>query len=184
MIITHHREKLINAIIYFATHTKLCGKIKLMKLLYYLDFFHFRETAKSVTGLEYFAWEMGPVPRTLFGELSRMKPDLRSAISISQVGPLEKIVAKKKFNNKYFTKRQMRLLKDVAFIFRDAKAGDMIDVTHLPNTPYDKTLLEKGEFEKIDYLLSIDDERGSLSYSEARERVKEISEMHEVFGTT
>jgi uncharacterized phage-associated protein len=81
MILTHHREKLINAIIYFATHTKYCGKTKLMKLLYFLDFKYFKQTGKSVTGQDYFAWQMGPVPRDLFEELSDdMRPDLTSAI--------------------------------------------------------------------------------------------------------
>ena len=47
MIITHHREKLINAIIYFANNTKRCGKTKLLKLLYFLDFRHFKQTGKS-----------------------------------------------------------------------------------------------------------------------------------------
>ena len=52
MINTYHREKLINAIIYFAQNTKYCGKIKLFKLLYFLDFWHFKQTGKSVTGLD------------------------------------------------------------------------------------------------------------------------------------
>ena len=38
MIIDHHREKLIDAIIYFVLNTKYCGKTKLFKLLYFLDF--------------------------------------------------------------------------------------------------------------------------------------------------
>jgi hypothetical protein len=48
MIITNQREKLVNAIIYFCHNTKYCGKTKLMKLLYFLDFIHFKQTAKSV----------------------------------------------------------------------------------------------------------------------------------------
>jgi len=80
MIITHHREKLINAIIYFANNTKRCGKTKLLKLLYFLDFRHFKQTGKSVTGLDYYAWDMGPVPKDLYNELDAMKPDLKSAI--------------------------------------------------------------------------------------------------------
>ncbi|MCK4554722.1 DUF4065 domain-containing protein [Candidatus Parcubacteria bacterium] len=29
------------------------------KLLYNLDYTHFKETGKSVTGLDYYAWEIG-----------------------------------------------------------------------------------------------------------------------------
>ena len=36
-----------------------------MKLLYFLDFMHFKQTDKSVTGQDYFAWMTGPVPDML-----------------------------------------------------------------------------------------------------------------------
>lgn len=184
MIITRHREKLINAIIYFAKQTKYCGKTKLLKLLYFLDFYHFKQTAKSVTGLEYFAWEQGPVPKELFEELSgNMKADLKDAISLASTEDFQKIVPKKKFNEDYFTNREKKLLKDLSDVFRDAKAEEMVEVSHLRNEPWDKTLKEKGPRQKIDYMLSIDDEENSLSYNEAKERMEEITEMHQIFGT-
>ena len=183
MIITHHREKLINAIIYFAENTKFCGKTKLLKLLYFLDFRHFKRTGKSVTGLDYFAWDMGPVPRDLYNELTEdMKPDLQAAIKKLPKEGFQKINTKKKFNGDYFSKREMKLLEDISYIFRDSKADEMIESTHLANEPWDKTLKEKGRLEKIDYMLSIDNIDGSLSADEAQERKEEISEMHKIFG--
>ncbi|MBU4287101.1 MAG: hypothetical protein KKI12_02900, partial [Proteobacteria bacterium] len=68
------------------------------------------------------------------------------------------------------------------FIFQDAKADDMVESTHLKNEPWDRTLKEKGEFQKIDYMLSIDSEVVSLPYNEARDRMEEISEVHKLFG--
>jgi len=184
MIITHHREKLINAIIYFAKNTKYCGKTKLLKLLYFLDFSHFRETGRSVTGLDYSAWQMGPVPKDLFDELSdNMLSDLKGAIKIVQLDNFQKITPKKKFDDKYFSKREIKLLEKWSFIFKEAISEDMVNVTHLANKPWEKTLYEKGEYKKIDYLLSIDNEDGSLNINEAINRLKEISEMHRVFGT-
>lgn len=183
MVVTHHREKLINAITYFAEHTKYCGKTKLLKLLYLLDFCHFKQTGKSVTGLEYFAWEKGPVPVTLYEELSgKMNPDLKEAINIVQIDDFQKIAPKKKFADKYFTKREREVMAHIALIYRDAKAQDMIEVTHFKNEPWHKTLKEKGPFKKIDYMLSIDDMKNSLPYDEAQDRMEEISEMHEIFG--
>jgi len=58
----HNNERLVQAIVYFAHHTRSLGKVKLFKLLYLLDFEHFRQTGRSVTGQEYRAWKMGPVP--------------------------------------------------------------------------------------------------------------------------
>ncbi|MBC8432073.1 MAG: SocA family protein [Desulfobacterales bacterium] len=183
MIITHHREKLINAIIYFANHTKYCGKTKLLKLLYFLDFFHFKQAGKSVTGLYYYAWEMGPVPKDLFEELSgNMKPDMKSAINELPGEGFQQIRPKKKFDSRCFSNKEMKLLDDISFIFKDAKADNMVESTHLKNEPWDKTLREKGEFQKIDYMLAVDSELISLPYDEAKERMEERSEMYKILG--
>ena len=185
MIITHHREKLINAIVYFAKNTKYCGKTKLLKLLFFFDFVHFKYTGQSVTGLEYFAWEKGPVAKDLYEELTdrhRRKADLAKAINIVKIDGFEKIAPKKNFSDDYFTEREKSLLKDLSFIFKDAKAEEMVEATHMENEPWHMTLKQKGEFQKIDYLLSIDKAKGSLPYGEAKERMEEISEMHRVFG--
>ena len=184
MIITHYREKLINAIIYFAKNTRYCGKTKLLKLLFFLDFRHFKQTGKSVTGLEYFAWEMGPVPRDVFEEFDSMKPDLNEAINIiSHEGRFQEIKPKKPFDDEYYSEKEKRLLEEISFMFRDAKADDMVEVTHLKNEPWHRTLKEKGAFGKIDYILAIDNMKDNLPYDEAKERMEEILEMHRIFGT-
>lgn len=169
--------------IYFATHTKYCGKTKLLKLLYFLDFKHFKQTGRSVTGQDYFAWEMGPVPKDFFEELSGdMPPDLKAAIHDLPEEGFQKIRPKKRFDDQYFSKNEMKLLDDISFIFQDAKAEDMVESTHLKNEPWDRTLKEKGEFKKIDYMLAIDSEIVSLPYDEAKERMQERSQMHKIFG--
>jgi uncharacterized phage-associated protein len=183
MIITHHREKLINSIIFFAKNTKYCGKTKLLKLLYFLDFSHFKQTGKSVTGLDYFAWGMGPVPKDLFEELScRMKSDMKMAINDLPKEGFQQIRPKKKFAPQYFSNREIQLLEQIADIFKDAKADAMVESTHLKNEPWDRTLKDKGEFQKIDYMLAIDGDITSLPYDEAKERLEERSEMENIFG--
>jgi len=34
----HQREKLINVMVYFAQNTQKCGKVKLLQLMYFIDF--------------------------------------------------------------------------------------------------------------------------------------------------
>ena len=184
MIVTHHREKLINAIIYFADHTKYCGKTKLLKLLYFLDISNFKQTGNSVTGLDYFAWQMGPVPKELFEELSgHMKLDMSDSIHELEPGEAFQLIRpKKRFDSQCFSKKETKLLKDLAFIFEDAKADAMVESTHLKNEPWDRTLKEKGEFKKIDYMLAIDSDIVSIPYNEAKDRVQERSEMYKIFG--
>lgn len=182
MIITRQREKLINAIVYFCQNTNHCGKTKLMKLLYFLDFMHFKQTGKSVTGLDYYAWEKGPVPKDLFEELDCMNHDLAEAIRIIPQDKFQKICAKQKFDDKYFTPRQQKILSIISEIFRDAKAEQMVESTHLKNHPWDKTIKQKGILSKIDYMLAIDDTKESLSKDEAQEVMEEIEEMRKIFG--
>src|SRR5208337_325611 len=88
IFIEYKREKLINAIIFFVKNTKNCGKTKIFKLLYYLDFIHFKQTAKSVTGLTYNAFQWGPVPEALFNELENPEDDLTKHLCfIPQLDP-------------------------------------------------------------------------------------------------
>ena len=187
MLIEHSREKLINSIIYFLNNTKNCGKTKLFKLLYYLDFMHFRETGRAVTGLDYYAWDYGPVPKTLYDEINNPSPDLKENVFIPTKADKNdksfvELKAKKKFDNKYFTKRELRILKNVAFIFRDAVADDMVEASHLPNHPWDKTIKTKGEYEKIDYMLALDDTENSMPLEEVLERIREQKELKKVFN--
>ena len=44
-------------------------KTKLFKLLYYLDFIHFKKYGFSVIGYSYIAMPYGPVPKELFEQL-------------------------------------------------------------------------------------------------------------------
>ena len=184
MLIMHHREKLINAIVYFATRTKYCGKTKLLKLLYFLDFKHFKQTGKSVTSLDYFAWQMGPVPKELFEELSsNLKLDMKMAIhDLPKEEGSQPIRPKKKFDDQYFSPKELKIMEDVAFIFQDTKADAMVESAHLKNEPWKKTLKQCGKYKKIDYLLSLDNDLASLPYEEARDRLEEISEMKKIFG--
>lgn len=185
MLIEHDREKQLNSIIYFLSNTKSCGKTKLCKLLYYLDFMHFRETGRSVTNMDYYAWNYGPVPKKLFEEMESPPADLKANISIPPANNEKTFVElkpKKKFDDRYFTKRELRLLEKVAFIFRDAEAKDMVEASHLPNHPWDKTIKTKGECAQIDYTLALDETEGSLSLEEVIERIKEKKELKKAFN--
>jgi uncharacterized phage-associated protein len=185
ILIEYTREKEINAIIFFIKNTKYCGKTKLFKLLYFLDFIHFKQTAKSVTGLIYNAWPWGPAPADLFNELEAPRDDLKKYLFIPKTKPGEffQIMIKKgiKFEAKYFSKRELRIMAEVAEIFKEAFAEDMVNVTHLPNDPWDRTINLKGERAEIDYMLSIDGTKESLSKERAHDLINEREETKSLF---
>jgi len=148
MILNHEREKLLNAIIYFSNHTSFLGKVKLCKLLYFLDFEHFKETGRSVTGLNYFAWKMGPVPVELINEVEEPKPDLAKKIRFTKTtigdGYKLNVDALVEFDQAHFSKREMAILVRLAKDFDKTKADDMVEATHLENLPWHKIYNEMG----------------------------------------
>ena len=85
-------------------------------------------------------------------------------------------------DNQYFSNKELKLLENISFMFQDAKADTMVESTHLINEPWDRTLKEKGEFKKIDYMRAVDSDIVSLSYDEVKERTEERSEMVKIFG--
>lgn len=182
MPISHSCEKLLNAIIYFANNTKFCGKTKLYKLLFYLDFTHFKEMGRPVTGLDYYAWDFGPAPKKLHEELTKQPGDIQEYITLlDSANSFVGVKAKKKFDGKHFTKREIRILKELCEIFRDAKAEDMIEASHMSELPWDVTKKQKGMYALIDYFLALDNSPESINADEAKERIKDWEQIEAAF---
>jgi uncharacterized phage-associated protein len=160
MLQTHEREKLVNAIIFFARNTQYLGKIKLFKLLYLLDFAHFGTTGRSVTGLEYHAWKFGPVPVSLYQEWDEPEADLAGAICIKPVQVFdyvrETVFPQAEFDDSHFSKRELRIMTELADRYRDVYSPEMIDVTHAENGAWAKVWSGGAGFDKpIPYTLAI-----------------------------
>lgn len=181
MLVHHEREKLIQAVIYFAQYTKFCGKVKLFKLLYFLDFEHYKITGRSVTGLKYSAWKMGPVPTELYDELESPEPDMAEALEISEIpisGGRRMLSLKplKEFSSELFTKREIKLLESLSCEYQDTKADDMIEATHLENLPWDQVYnKEASPRAEIPY-------EYALKKGEKEEMLKVIRDREDMIG--
>src|SRR5215471_19535742 len=124
MFVSRDREKLVNAIVFFSQKTKHCHTLKLFKLLNLLDFEHFRQTGRTVTGLRYAAWENGPVPPALFREIKEgVEPDLAAAVTIREQRDefsdkllKRDIKPKAKFHPGVFTARERNIMNCLAEI--------------------------------------------------------------------
>lgn len=151
MIIDHKREKLLQSVVFFAHNVKKLGKTKLFKLLYFLDFEHYRDTARSVTGMEYFAWKMGPVPKALHEELDDPHADWRPCIEFKEVtvrsngGTMLLVKAICDFNEELFSRRELKIMRDLAARYADSNAESMVEVTHLENLPWHKVWEKEGQ---------------------------------------
>lgn len=157
MLIDHNREKLINAIIYLRKEASACDRLKLYQLLYHLDFRHYAQTGRSVTGLEYFARLEGPVP-----------VDLEEGIGAL----LEKL--KGEFDPKFFTKREMKLMREIVAEFALSSAGEILSSARLPGDPWARTFVrEGGDRQKIPFEYAL----AGVDADEAKAAAKEHEEM-------
>lgn len=185
-----YRKKLLNAVLFFANNTQRVNLGKLSKLLYFFDFIHFNQTGYPSIGLTYYAFEKGPVPRDFWLEIrdADVPEDFKGKIVLirrtDDFEPNYKEVetrALEKPDLSVFTPREIEILDELAFVYKEATASDMSEVTHLPKQPWDITRKEKGKNQPIDYLVSIGEE-SAVSPDDAADSLKEHFEVVRNFG--
>jgi uncharacterized phage-associated protein len=164
MFVSRNREKLINAILYFLRETQHCHTLKLFKLLNFADFEHFRQTGRTITGLDYRALPKGPVPTALFDEIKQGgDKDLKTAIALYEVKDeitdallRRDLKARIPFDKKWFSKRELSVLERVAEFFSELRAEDMSEFSHENKKPWASVYSEgkgTGQLIKPDLIL-------------------------------
>jgi hypothetical protein len=162
MFINRNFEKKANAILYLATHTRYCTKTKLIHMLYLLDFEHFRQTGRSVTEESYCALPSGPVPADFYRELNCPPGTTNPIESIIKFDARKDgaiVVPTKAFDDIDLTRRQVRILADLAERFCDDTGEILAGVVRAPNGPWSKVYLDgRGQCGNIPYALVLDDD--------------------------
>lgn len=185
-----YRDKLLQAVLYFAKNVKNPSKVKIFKLLYFLDFEHFKQTGRSVTNLDYFAYDFGPVPKEFYQEISdnSVPKDFADYLTIvpfaseesGKKGGMFSAKPKAKLDTAVFTPREKKIIDNLSFIFKDVDAKLISDVSHFKNHPWDKTIKTKGKLAKIDYELALDSD-AKVSLDDALRSSIERQEMLKAF---
>ena len=130
-----NQKKYENAILFFARKIQngTLGKLKMMKLLYYLDFDFFEKYGHSVTGDEYLRWENGPVPKMAEKILASMNG---KSIKITRrkvaqgyndqqcISPLVE------FDFSVFTKEELMMLEEIGDKWEKFSGSEMKSATH------------------------------------------------------
>lgn len=128
------QEKYIEAILYFITEcgNRHLGKTKLMKLLYYLDFDHFEQHGKPVTGDAYHKFQYGPLP----SEASRMIRIMEAEGLVEQRPSRvinytqSRLIPLREANLNVFSEIEITTLKAVCEEWRDVSRQDIVEATH------------------------------------------------------
>lgn len=133
--------------------------------------------------LYYYAWDYGPVPKNLWVKIKNkdLSEEFKQSIILEEYSTHTgnnaiNIKAKIQPEMKVFTPREKKILENLVFIFKDTKPTEMSEITHLKNSPWNKTIKEEGENQLISYLRAIDKE-SKISIEEAEAALTEIIEM-------
>lgn len=170
------KEKVYEALDFFSRNVNHAGKIKLFKLLYYLDLLTFRRTGQTVTGLRYEAWPMGPVPAELDQEFRNRTSELHRRFEVEASHQIERppsdesadldigvfqireadiqyvpttIRGRTPYQHNYLTRREQQIAERLAEIFRDATAEEMTDISHGKTGPWRKAII-RGKREGVE----------------------------------
>ena len=130
-----NEKKYHNIILFFANRIKngTLGKLKMMKLLYFLDFDFFEKYGKSVTSDKYLRWEKGPVPRKAEQIIKQMNGvDIK--ISRRKVGngynDQQHIKALKIFDLNLFSKEELIMMDEIADKWEKFSGAEMKNASH------------------------------------------------------
>ena len=128
-------KKYKNIILFFANKIRngTLGKLKLMKLLYFLDFDFFEKYGNSVTNDQYLRFENGPVPRMAVKILKEMAGK-EIKISRKKIADgykdQEHIEPLKEFNINLFTKEELLLMEEIADKWEKFSGTEMKNASH------------------------------------------------------
>ncbi len=130
-----NEKKYKNLILFFANKIKngTLGKLKIMKLLYFLDFDYFEKYGKSITGDEYLRFDYGPVPRTAKRILEKMNGnDIKIINKKVAFGYNDRqlIEPLKDFDMSLFSKEELLMMQETAGKWEKFSGTEMKIASH------------------------------------------------------
>lgn len=114
-----HLEKLINMILFFANEG--VPKTKLMKLLFYTDFLHYKRNLVSISGIPYLKYNFGPVPKDYNLILSAIEKNKIIDIEVDDMTEYTFITikSKKEFEEDLFTTYELEVMEYIKDHFEE-----------------------------------------------------------------
>ena len=159
----YNTKKFINCVLFFAKKTdpQKLGILKLNKLLYYIDFEHYKKYGRPILGDVYIRMDHGPVPSfsySLFNAAFRDKTngsDSKELRNYVEVKPnrikdfqINTIYPKNKdFDRSLFSESELKIMEDVASTYASKSGTTMSKETHKEDTPWSKT----PKMQRVDY---------------------------------
>ena len=157
-------QKLKAIILYFGEHTdqKFLGKVKLMKLFYFLDFTHVKKFGAPITFDRYFKLEHGPIPTVIKNLIDDAGEDVAHSaladtidVECSPGQMIQRIVMRRKIGQEdlnLFSVSELETLQSVCSRFDTLNTREIEEASH-KEAPWKESKL----FEEIPYTLATHD---------------------------
>ena len=127
-------KKIIEMVVFFTIETTP-WKTKMNKLLFYADFLHFKKKGISISGAQYRAINMGPVPRnyqSLFEYVvNNDHVDVDEKVFDDGISERFRPNKGRPFEPELFSEDELETLALVAQKFKRAKTQEIIDISHM-----------------------------------------------------
>jgi len=130
-----NEKKYKNVVLFFAKKVQngTLGKLKMMKLLYFLDFDFFEKYGKSVTGDLYLRFENGPIPQMaekILKEMNGKDIKITKRKIADGYNDQQHIESLKDFDMNLFTKEELMMMEEVADKWEKFSGSEMKMATH------------------------------------------------------
>lgn len=145
-------EKIKNVILYLASET--IPKTKLLKEMFYSDFYNYKNTTTSITGLEYVKLPFGPVPDdfdTIINLLYKENLIDYKIKYINDESECHLIKSKKEFDKDIFDSEELEVLSKIKTYFKSYTTKEIVEKSH-----QEKAYLKTSKNKKIDYEYAFD----------------------------
>lgn len=165
--------KLKAILLYFTTHTdvKFLGKVKLMKLFYFLDFTHLKNYGSPITYDTYVNLEHGPIPSFIKNLVDNATDDIDNSVlsdtisfEIPEGTSMFRFLPKRKMTKEdenVFSETELETLQGVCARFGNKNTKYIEEASH-KESPWRKTHL----LEEIPYTLAAEDPDSNVSKEE------------------
>lgn len=145
-------EKIKNVILFLASET--IPKTKLLKEMFYSDFYNYKNTTTSITGLEYVKLPFGPVPDdfdTIINLLYKENLIDYKIKYINDESECHLIKSKKEFDKDIFDSEELEVLSKIKTYFKSYTTKEIVEKSH-----QEKAYLKTSKNKKIDYEYAFD----------------------------
>lgn len=125
-------EKFANLVLFFLKKNRNIFKVRMNKLLFYCDFYFFKNYGYSITGNRYQAIQMGPVPFRYDLNYDFLTNENYIEFELKEINSsiVESPVPLKDFNDKLFSEDELETIEFIHNKFKDVKTEDLVEKSH------------------------------------------------------